>query len=85
MQSYHVTLGEGGRVVVPAEYRKALGLQPGDDLIIRMEDSELRLYRRTAALQKIRSTLQAKSRKTVNHTDDFLVFRKGFYGSFVPL
>lgn len=76
MQSYHVTLGEGGRIVVPSEYRKALGLQSGDDLIIRIEDNELRLFRRTAALQKIRKALKAKSHRKINHTDEFLGFRK---------
>ena len=30
-------MGEGGRVVIPAEYRKTLGLKPGHDVILILE------------------------------------------------
>ncbi len=33
----------GGRVVIPAEYRRALGLQAGEEVIVRLEDGEVRL------------------------------------------
>ena len=36
-------IGEGGRVVVPAKYRKALDLKPGDDVILFLEDGEVRI------------------------------------------
>ena len=36
-------LTEGGRVVIPAEFRRALGVQVGDELILRLENGELRL------------------------------------------
>lgn len=75
MQSHHVTFGKGGRIVVPVEYRRALNLKPGDDLIIKLEDDELRLFRRSEALHKIRAALK-KSIKKINHIDEFLAFRK---------
>jgi len=37
-------LGEGGRIVIPAEYRQALGLQVGDEVILRLEDGSLRIF-----------------------------------------
>ena len=36
-------LAEGGRVVIPAEFRRALGIQVGDELIVRLEKGEIRL------------------------------------------
>ncbi len=38
-----VTLGPGGRVVIPAVYRKAMQVKEGDRLMARMVDGELRL------------------------------------------
>jgi len=36
-------VNENGRVVIPASYRKALGIKAGDEVILRMEDDELRI------------------------------------------
>ncbi len=36
-------INENGRVVIPASYRKALGIKAGDEVILRMEDDELRI------------------------------------------
>ena len=36
-------VNENGRVVIPAPYRKALGIKAGDEVILRMEDDELRI------------------------------------------
>lgn len=36
-------LTEGGRIVIPAEYRKALGLHVGDEVILRLEDDEVHI------------------------------------------
>jgi AbrB family looped-hinge helix DNA binding protein len=71
----HVKIGEGGRLIIPAVYRKALDLKIGDELILRLDDGELRLFRQLSALQKIQSIAKSKS-KQKNHTDDFIAFRK---------
>lgn len=36
-------LGEAGRLVIPAEYRKALGVETGDDLVLILEENSLRV------------------------------------------
>jgi AbrB family looped-hinge helix DNA binding protein len=34
---------EGGRLVIPAAFRKALGLKTGDEVLLVLEDGELRV------------------------------------------
>ncbi|MGB6691747.1 MAG: AbrB/MazE/SpoVT family DNA-binding domain-containing protein [Terracidiphilus sp.] len=36
-------LNENGRVVIPASLRTALGIEAGDELLMRIEDEELRI------------------------------------------
>ena len=72
----HTKIGEGGRLIIPAAYRKALNLHPGDELIIRIENGELRLFRQSQALQRIRAAVKKKMTKKVNYVDEFLAERK---------
>ena len=49
----HVTkVSAGGRVVIPAEYRKALGIKTGDEVLVELEDSALRLLTRAMARKR---------------------------------
>lgn len=36
-------VNENGRVVIPASFRKRLGIRAGDELVLRVEDDELRI------------------------------------------
>jgi AbrB family looped-hinge helix DNA binding protein len=54
MLEMRTTLGKGGRLVIPAAYRKALGVEPGDDLIVILEQGELRIVTPAQAVQRAR-------------------------------
>lgn len=43
MKENLVKVGEGGRVIIPASLRKAMGVSTGDELIVRLVDGELRM------------------------------------------
>lgn len=45
-------LGEGGRIVVPVEYRNALGVKPGDELVLLLEKDSIRLISRAKAVKR---------------------------------
>jgi AbrB family looped-hinge helix DNA binding protein len=51
MYQIKTKLGEGGRIVIPAEYRQALGLQVGDEVILRLEGKELRIFTLNQAIR----------------------------------
>jgi AbrB family looped-hinge helix DNA binding protein len=36
-------VSQSGRVVIPASFRKALGINVGDEVLLRIEDDELRI------------------------------------------
>jgi AbrB family looped-hinge helix DNA binding protein len=49
-------INENGRVVIPASFRRALGIQSGDTIVLRLENNELRittLRQRLVQAQKI--------------------------------
>jgi len=49
-------MNENGRVVIPASFRKALGIKIGDEVVLRIEDDELRittLRRRVERAQRL--------------------------------
>lgn len=50
-----VRIGAQGRIVIPAELRKELGIQPGEQLIARAEDGRLVLERRDAILARLQA------------------------------
>ena len=43
MRAAKAKVGQGGRLVIPAEYRRALGIEVGDTVVLRLEDGELRV------------------------------------------
>ena len=42
----------GGRIVIPAEYRKALGIRPGDEVLLSLKNGEIRVYTKQLARKR---------------------------------
>jgi AbrB family looped-hinge helix DNA binding protein len=49
---------EGGRLVIPAEYRRALGLKPGDEVLLSLEDGEIRVVSTRQAVARAQTLLR---------------------------
>jgi AbrB family looped-hinge helix DNA binding protein len=45
-------MGRGGRVVIPAPYRKALGIKHGDPLFVRLEGNEIHILTSPEAIAR---------------------------------
>ena len=55
---YAMKVSEGGRVVVPVEIRKALGIKDGDTVLWELVDGDARLTTRRARLEQARKLFQ---------------------------
>ncbi len=52
------TIREGGRLVIPAAYRKALGLKPGDEVLLTLEDGEIRVVSTRQAIARAQTLVR---------------------------
>ena len=52
MISQTAKLDSAGRIVIPAAYRKALDVKPGDRVVLRLEDGELRVFNQDRAIKR---------------------------------
>jgi AbrB family looped-hinge helix DNA binding protein len=43
LEEARARVNENGRVVIPSSFRKALGIEIGDEVVLRIEDDELRI------------------------------------------
>lgn len=51
-------MGKGGRVVVPVKLRRALDIQPGDEIILRLGNGQIRLIPLRQAIVMAQKTVQ---------------------------
>ena len=45
MSTFRAKIGPSGRLVIPVPQRRELGLKTGDEVVLRVEDNELHIYR----------------------------------------
>ena len=48
----------GGRLVIPAAYRKALGLKPGDEVVLVLEEGEIRVISQRQAIARAQALVR---------------------------
>ena len=58
MQDFKTRLGKGGRIVIPTEYRRRLGVEPGDEIILHLDEEGLRLYTPAQAVARAQSLVR---------------------------
>ncbi|HEV3232057.1 MAG TPA: AbrB/MazE/SpoVT family DNA-binding domain-containing protein [Candidatus Dormibacteraeota bacterium] len=78
LTEFRTTLGEGGRLVVPAGLRRRLGLKPGADVLLRLtEDGEaIRLTTPAAALRRARAAVRRYVPEGVSLADELVGDRR---------
>jgi AbrB family looped-hinge helix DNA binding protein len=57
MQTAKSKLVEGGRIIVPAAFRRAMGLAKGDAVFLELHGDELRVRPARAALRRLQACL----------------------------
>jgi AbrB family looped-hinge helix DNA binding protein len=69
-------VNENGRVVIPASYRKALGIKAGDEVILRMEEDELRITTMRRRLERARRRIRQYVKPGVSLADELIAERR---------
>ena len=68
---------EGGRIVIPAEIRKRLGLQIGETVSLEIDkDDSLRISTRNQALRRAQQLFRKHVPEGVSVVDEFIVDRR---------
>jgi len=76
LQSQKIKIGPDGRVVIPASFRDALGLDEGDVLFARMESGEIHLLTPKAAAQRARAIVRQFVPEGVSLVDELIEDRR---------
>ena len=71
-----VRLDSAGRVVVPAGFRRALGIGAGQELLMSMDDGFVRLQTVDAALERVRAIARRRRRSDASVVDEFIAERR---------
>lgn len=56
---------EGGRVILPAAFRKSMGLSKGDTVLIELHGEEVRIRPARSALRRLQEKLRDYARKRI--------------------
>ena len=51
-------MGRSGRIVVPAKFRRALGIRPGDEIVLRLENGSIRMIPLRQAVNLAQKTVR---------------------------
>ncbi|MBA4748087.1 MAG: AbrB/MazE/SpoVT family DNA-binding domain-containing protein [Sphingopyxis sp.] len=61
--SYHAKVIKGGKIVIPAEFRHALGFEEGDSLVVDREGDTIVLKSQASMLKDIRAKVKSRLKR----------------------
>jgi AbrB family looped-hinge helix DNA binding protein len=79
MQHVRARIAEGGRIVIPAEYRQALGLQVGDEVILQLEKEELCIFSIDQAIKRAQELVNRYIPQDRSLADELIAERRSEY------
>ncbi len=69
-------VNENGRVVIPASFRKALGINLGDEVVLRMEDDELRITTVKRRVERAQRLVRKHVKRGTSLVDELIAERR---------
>ena len=69
-------VNENGRVVIPAAFRKALGINIGDEVVLRMEDDELRITTLKRRVERAQRLVRKHVKRGASLVDELIAERR---------
>ena len=67
---------ENGRVVIPASFRKAMGIEAGDEVVLRLEDNELHITTLKQRLERAQQRVRRYVKPGISLVDDLIRERR---------
>jgi AbrB family looped-hinge helix DNA binding protein len=75
-QKTKLRMTENGRVVIPADFRKALGVAAGGEIILRWEDDELRITTMKQQIERAQRRARQYLKPGVSLVDELIAERR---------
>jgi AbrB family looped-hinge helix DNA binding protein len=69
-------VNENGRVVIPAAFRKALGINIGDEVVLRMKDDELRITTLKRRVERAQRLVRKHVKRGTSLVDELIAERR---------
>ena len=76
MVEIRTKLSEGGRIVIPVEYRQALGIHVGDEVILRLEDGEVHIMTPQQAIKRAQELVSRYIEQGRSLSDELIAERR---------
>ena len=76
MTEARMKLNENGRVVIPAPLRTALGIRAGDELVMRLEDDELRITTLKRHIERAQNHVRKYAKPGTSLVDELIATRR---------
>ena len=70
------TLVSGGRLQIPVEIRRELGISDGDVVLMKVQDGEMRLWTRAAAVQRAQEMYRKFAKPGESLVDELIADRR---------
>jgi AbrB family looped-hinge helix DNA binding protein len=69
-------VNENGRLVIPASFRKALGINVGDEVVVRIEDDELRIMTLKRRIERAQESVRKFVKPGRSLVDELIAERR---------
>ena len=69
-------VNENGRVVIPASFRKALGINIGDEVVLRIDDDELRITTLKRRVERAQRLVRKHVKRGTSLVDELIAERR---------
>jgi AbrB family looped-hinge helix DNA binding protein len=69
-------INENGRVVIPASFRKRLGMRLGDEVVLRIQDDELRITTLKRNIERAQRLVRKHVKQGTSLVDELIAERR---------
>lgn len=76
MTTVKTHLGKSGRIVIPAQFRKALGVSEGDTLMMTLDDGMIRILTPRKAIQRVQESVRRYVPRGISLADELIEERR---------